>query len=165
MLVALEIIAHEIEQLQETLARFHVLDVDLQLPATQSAERFFQHSEIKFRLAAEVVVDHPGIAARPLDDAVDARAGKTVHDKFTCCGAQELLAAFRRIAPRASPRARRGHWKSRCSSVAVSHAGVLSATRAASVTASSSRARSLPRRPRTESPMGQPRRRPSGNVT
>src|SRR5271155_3609120 len=100
MPVSVEIVCHEIEQLQETFARIEMLDVDLKLAVPQPAERFLKHCDVKLRFAAEVMIDHARIAARLLDDAAYARPGKAVSDEFTRRGAQYLFAAFRGFTAR-----------------------------------------------------------------
>src|ERR1700677_1771765 len=85
-----------------------MLDVDLKLAVPQPAERFLKHRDVKPRFAAEVMIDHPRVAARLLDDAVYARAGKAMGDEFARRGAQYLFAAFRRLTP--PPPARTQWW-------------------------------------------------------
>src|ERR1700728_665245 len=164
MLVVLEIIGHEIEELKQALARIEVVDVDLHLPPAQTAKSLLQHNNVEVRFTAEIVVDHARIGSGVADDAADACAGKAVSDEFPRGRAQNLLAALRRASAdaRAPDHARTGRSDI---DIAVSHAALVSAPGPANLVASSRSARSLPRAPTIDSPMGQPSRRPSGSAT
>src|SRR5579862_2523140 len=112
------------------------------------------------------MVEHTRIGTCLADNAADARTCEAVGKEFARCRAHDLLAAFCSFAARA-PARRRRRLASRRQVIgfAIGHVVVTPRDCAASFLARLSKALSLPLGPTSDSPIGQPRQRPSGSAT
>jgi hypothetical protein len=110
------------------------------------------------------MVEHARIAARLVDDAADASAGKAMSDELFRGGAQDLLAALSWLAARAARLFRLLARTRQILGFALSHLDTVLAAKPASVLVRARSGRSLPAAPRIETPTGQPRQKPSGSA-
>jgi hypothetical protein len=164
MAIVFKVAQEKIEELQQSFARIEVLDIDLQLPPAQTRQHVFKHCDIELRFAAEIVVEHAGIAACLADDAADAGTGKAVRDELPGGGAQEQFAALRGFAARAARLFRLPARTRQILGFAIGHLDAVHAAEGASLLVRSSSDRSPPRAPTIETPMGQPCQKPSGSA-
>src|SRR5260370_28411125 len=71
-----------------------MVDVKGQFFGTQRRQRDFQRCDIEGRLAAEMLIDHPRICPRLLNNAADASTGEAMSREFRGGCAQDFLAAL-----------------------------------------------------------------------
>ena len=96
--VVAEMRHREIDETAHAGNRVEVLERKPALGQPQLAEHALERGDVELLLAAEVVVDHPHVAAGAARDLVDARADVAVAAEFGGARAQHAIARRGRIA-------------------------------------------------------------------
>src|SRR5580698_511638 len=86
-----EVLVDEVEQLQEPLHRVDLVDLQAQLFQAQLPDHMFEHGHVEPAFVAEVVIEHPGVGARPLADSLYPRAAVAVGRELADSGAEDLF--------------------------------------------------------------------------
>src|SRR5258708_39936466 len=83
-----------------------MFDVECEFFGTQRRQSALQCCDIEGRLTAEMLMDHPGICPRLLNNTADAPAGEAMRREFRGGCTQDFLAALLRGPAGAPPRRR-----------------------------------------------------------